>query len=219
MRQPRLRVPWRHRHADGERQVVASDHVVQRLRVLCVRRPDDHDLPQPGMVGGEVGQHVRHGTRRLADGRTAAGECALDARRCRRIWGQVHETQQVGHRHRTGGRLGAVVVLLHPQQDARVVTGRREPSARDVVPEPVVELRLEIARPLQPRRLAGGLEQLEQSPGQIRVILGIRVDGRVACPPAAQQGASIGIPQRVAEELRCPLGRTQPRRGLWTLAT
>ena len=102
---------------------------------------------------------------------------------------QVRQRQQVEDRDRARRRLGAVVVLLHPQQHARIAAGGAEPAAVLLVPEQFVLPPLQRDRPLEPHRLRVGLEQLEQAEDQVGVVFGIAVDLGVAVAIAAQQDA------------------------------
>src|SRR5204863_9197654 len=83
---------------------------------------------------------------------------------------EMRERQQIEDGDGARRRLGAVVILFQPQQDRGIAPGGAEPAAILVVPEARVLLRLQLARPREPRRIAAGLEQLEQSPGERGVV-------------------------------------------------
>ena len=74
--------------------------------------------------------------------------------------------------------------------------------------------RCSVERPLEPRRIAGGLEQLQQPAGQVGVVLGVAGDGGVLPAVAAQQ--RLGRRRPTAATLRKPAARPASAIATWT---
>ena len=114
----------------------------------------------------------------------------------------MHQREKVLDRHRAGRRLRAVVLLLDPQEHGRIVPGGGEPAAALFVPEKRVLAGLQLDRPVEPRRVARSLEQLQQPPDEVRVVLRVAVDGDGAVAGASPQNPPIRVPQPLAGERR-----------------
>ena len=89
-----------------------------------------------------------------------------------------------------------------PQQHRRVLAGRREPAGVVGRREQAVERGVQRPRPAQPRRIAVGLEELQQAPRQAGVVLREGVDAGGAGGVAAPEPAGRLVPQRVARTSR-----------------
>lgn len=104
------------------------------------------------------------------------------------------------------------VLLDLPEQDGRILAGRGEPPVVVADGEGAVERLVEPAGPVEPGRVAVGLEQLEQPPGQIRVVLGKGVDAARPGGVSALQTAGRLIPHPRADETGAALrGSQMPR--------
>ena len=130
-----------------------------------------------------------NGTARAPASRRGPSRASVRAIRCVAAFVglEVHELDQVADRHRSGGRLGAVVLLLEAQQHRRIAPGGVEPAGAGFVPEQPILGRLHLARPRQPGRVAGRLQELETAPDDGGVVLAVAVDAGVAGAPAAVQ--------------------------------
>ena len=74
----------------------------------------------------------------------------------------LRQPQQIERRHRTRRRLRAVVVFLHPQQNALVFAAGAEVAAALFVEEQLVLRLLQLDRELQPADIEGRFVEIEQ---------------------------------------------------------
>ena len=126
----------------------------------------------------------------------------------------MRQHEEVQHRHRAGCRLCTVVVLFHAQQHRAVTPGRAEPSAVGVVPEELVLTPLQQLGPVEPCRIGIGLKELQQAEDEIRVVLGVGLDARLAAAVAAQERAGLMAPHAPADERCGTAGGGEIRRGV-----
>ena len=136
---------------------------------------DDRDLGRGQQRCRQRRQHEWHDARLRPQAAAPGPQHRFGPHQIRPLAGQLRQRQQVHRRHRGRRRLGAVVLLpgaaapTGPRRSSRTSRRRRasRTGRRASVQRP---------RPLQPGRLAVGLEQLEQSPDEVRVVLGEAVD-------------------------------------------
>src|SRR5262249_9725674 len=155
--------------------------------VLSPWLTDHHDLRSRRVPAGKSREHQRNHPSR------AAGMGAIPRKRALRlaprllVVDKMRQCDQVEDRYRARRRFCTVVVFLQSEEDRRVLPGGAKPSSLCFVPEEEVLARLKVARPFEPSRNAVGLEQLEQSPDERRVVFRICVDGGLAVTISSQQ--------------------------------
>ena len=108
--------------------------------------------------------------------------------------------KHIGH-HRVPGGSGVVVELLSPRHEPVVVD---EEATALRVAEPFPSMTSEQPRLLEPAKLAGGEVELEVAVRDIRVVLEIPVDLRLAVPVAPEE-PPFGIGHPLSQEERQPV--------------
>ncbi len=106
--------------------------------------------------------------------------CARPTRGNPARFGHLRQTQQVHHRDRVARRLGAIVIVLHPQHQAGVVRRRAEESAAVGVFEQLALLFGEPHGQLQVAQVELRLVEIEQRLGEEGVVVQEAGNGRVA---------------------------------------
>src|SRR5438552_19176078 len=76
---------------------------------------------------------------------------------------KLHEPQKIERSDRTRRRFGAVVVILHSQDDARVFATGRKVTAVFLIKEQTVLCFLKLERELQPFDVERGFVEIEKS--------------------------------------------------------
>ena len=125
-----LVVATRDREDDPAWTEFLLQHRSQRPKIIRRRFAREHDMPGRIQRELERAEHLRLRMRRGTPLRAESLDRLPPAlaisfgRRRRRSLKNRPEPKQVHRRHRAGRRLGAVVVLLQPQHDARIAQPR-----------------------------------------------------------------------------------------------
>ena len=83
----------------------------------------------------------------------------------------MREPQEVQRGDRTRSRFRAVVIFLHPQEDARVFAAAAEVTPAFFIEEQPVLRFLQLDRELKPVHLEGGFIEIEQTLNNKRVVV------------------------------------------------
>src|SRR6185503_2022365 len=190
------------RHRDGPGQITTCDRPLDRQRVGGAGHADRHNLGPPCVPEREVPRHERHDADDLGQAGTVPLERPLRPRHQRGVARELREADQIAGGHRRGRGLGAVVVLLEPQEHRRIVAGRAEPAAVARVEEQRGLNFSQLDCPIEPGRIAGGLEQLNQSPRETRIVFAESVNCRLAITIPANETTLARVPEMRAGEFR-----------------
>ena len=183
-------------HDDRERPEPALRPPPQPLRIVAIAGPNDDNLFAGRRRRGQRRRHQRHAAALRAQPAAEAGDSAASAcSRQRDVASDVRQHQACcaprrrwpkARRRRTPpSRAPARAGPARSWKTSRRARCRQTASSWRSC---------SVDGPLQPARLARGLEQLQQAPDQVGVVLGEAVDGRLAAAIAAPQHPPVAHP-------------------------
>ena len=152
------------------------------FRFRRVHLPSNHDLSWLARAKIERNQHLRHRTCKMGKCWRKCIDCFLCSILQLFIIAELRQPQKIQRRDRARGRLGAVVVIFHPEKHAFIFAAGAEIPAVFLVKEQAILRLLQLRRKFQPFDIEGCFVKIEKSLDDECVIVSKTFD--IAAPVA-----------------------------------